>query len=224
MKRLTIAIDGPAGAGKSTVARVVAQRLGYVYIDTGAMYRAVALRALRGGLDAESDALGKVAEETRVEFTPAADSVHIRANGELVTHEIRTSEVTALSSRVSSVPAVRQAMVRRQREIGEQGGVVMEGRDIGTVVFPDAEVKVFLEASVEERTARRVSEMRTKGFDVCFNEVGTEIQERDERDARRDISPMRPAPDAVRIVTDELSVDEVVQRILALCAARGSGA
>src|SRR5207237_953669 len=119
------------------------------------------------------------------------------------------------------IPGVREAMVRQQRALGERGGVVMEGRDIGTAVFPRAEVKVFLDASLDERAVRRVTEMRTRGFDVCFSEIRRSIEERDERDVSRDVSPMRPAPDAVCIVTDELSVDEVVQRVLDPCAARG---
>jgi cytidylate kinase len=147
--------------------------------------------------------------------------VRVCVDGEDITHAIRTPEVTALSSRVSVVPGVREAMARQQRQLGASGGVVMEGRDIGTVVFPDADVKVFLDASLEERAVRRVTELRTKGFDVCFSEIRASIQERDERDARRDTSPLRPASDAVQIVTDELSVDEVVRRILDLCTERG---
>jgi CMP/dCMP kinase len=222
MKPLTIAIDGPAGAGKSTAARLVAQRLGYLYIDSGAMYRTVALQALRRGVNPDDDgALTRLAEETHVRFKPGAGTVRVCLDGRDVSHDIRTSEVTALSSRVSVVPGVREALVRQQRELGARGGVVMEGRDIGTVVFPHAEVKVFLEASLDERAVRRVTELRTKGFDVCFSEIRCDIEERDQRDAWREVSPMRPAADAVRIVTDELSIDEVVERILDLCAARG---
>jgi len=222
MKRLTVAIDGPAGAGKSTVARLVAQQLGYLYIDSGAMYRAVALRALRAGISAgDTGALGRLADAMQIEFRPGIGTVRVCVDGEDVSHDIRTPEVTTLSSQVSVVPAVRQAMVRRQQQMGAKGGVVMEGRDIGTVVFPRAEVKVFLEASLDERAVRRVTELRTKGFDVCFHEVRDGIHDRDGRDARRDVSPMRPAPDAVHIVTDELAIEEVVQRILDLCAERG---
>jgi cytidylate kinase len=222
MKRLTIAIDGPAGAGKSTAARMVAQRLGYLYIDTGAMYRAVALQALKNGADCDdAGELAHVAEQAHIEFKPGAVKARLCLDGEDVTHDIRTPEVTALSSHVSTVRGVREAMVRRQRQLGAHGGVVMEGRDIGTVVFPDADVKVFLDASLEERAVRRVTEMRTKGFDVCFSEIRAGIEERDQRDAERIVSPMRPAPDAVQIVTDELSIEEVVQRILDLCAQRG---
>jgi CMP/dCMP kinase len=222
MKRLTIAIDGPAGAGKSTAARLVAQQLGYLYIDSGAMYRAVALSALRSGIDAEDAvALGRLAEAMQIEFRVGMGKSRVCLDGEDVSHDIRTPEVTTLSSQVSVVPAVRVAMVRQQQKMGAHGGVVMEGRDIGTVVFPGADVKVFLEASLDERAVRRVTELRTKGFDVCFHEIREGIEERDERDARREASPMRPARDAVHIVTDELAIEEVVERILDLCSERG---
>jgi len=223
MKRLRIAIDGPAGAGKSTVARSVAAKLGYTYIDTGAMYRAIAWKGLQAGV-AEDDtaSLVRLAEETSIEFELQPDgSQRILVDGEDATEVIRSPEVTRLSSPVSAIPGVRQALVRRQQHLGARGGVVMEGRDIGTVVLPDAEVKVFLTASPLERARRRWLELREKGIAVSLEEVLSQQEERDARDSSRSHSPLKPAQDAVVLNTDGLGVDQVVEHIIAL--ARGAG-
>jgi CMP/dCMP kinase len=222
-KRLTVAIDGPAGAGKSTVAREAARRLGYLYIDTGAMYRAMALKAKREGVSPdETEALAELAQRAEIRLEPGECTPHVFLDGDDVGEAIRSPEISALSSKVSAVPGVRQEMVRRQRAMGHAGGVVMEGRDIGTVVFPEAEVKVFLDASPEERARRRLQDLRAHGIEEPLEEVLRAIRERDARDSRRAASPLRQAADAVRIDTDHLSAEEVIQRLLALCQAAES--
>jgi cytidylate kinase len=222
-KRVTVAIDGPAGSGKSTVSREVARRLGYAYVDTGAMYRAAALLGLRKGLS-ESDHDGFVAQaaSAAMEFRVGADGQRFFVNGEDVTEEVRRPEVGALSSPVSAIPAVRKYLTETQRGMAQEGGVVMEGRDIGTVVCPDAEVKVFVTASEEERARRRFRELQSKGIQADLSEVRAAIAERDQRDSSRAVAPLTRAPDAVELVTDGLSIDEVVERILEL--ARKAGA
>jgi cytidylate kinase len=222
MRRLIIAIDGPAGAGKSTVAQRVAQELGYLNIESGAMYRALALKALEAGaaMD-EEDALGPLAEQSRIELAPAPGGNRVLLDGTDVTLRIRESSVTEAASRVSAHPRVRAWMVDRQREMGQDGGVVMEGRDIGTQVFPYAEVKIFLEASPEVRAERRI---RQEGGD-CSNgtavaAVAEEIRRRDERDRTRAASPLVPAPDAVVIDSSTLGFEQVVARILGLARSR----
>jgi cytidylate kinase len=238
MKRLTVAIDGPAGAGKSTAAREVARRLGYLYIDTGAMYRAVALKASREGVSPEDPAaLTALAERTEIRLesgqsecvsapggampgdrsASGAGAPRVFLDGQEVGEAIRSPEITALSSRVSVVPGVRQAMVQRQRAMGRDGGVVMEGRDIGTVVFPEADVKVFVDASVEERARRRQIDLRAQGIEEPLDTVRQAILERDARDSQRATSPLRQADDAIRLVTDHLPIEEVIDRIVALC-------
>lgn len=217
---LVVAIDGPAGAGKSTISRKVAARLGSVYIDTGAMYRAVALSALRNDtpLD-DAAALESLATSVRIAFG-GADSRTVLLNGEDVTEAIRTPQVSEAASKVSSVPGVRRAMVLEQRRIAASSPVVMEGRDIGTVVFPDAQVKVYLDADPRVRAVRRAAELEAKGQPADVDEIAKAIAERDHRDATREDSPMKPATDAVRLDTSGLNIDQVEQAILDIVAAR----
>jgi cytidylate kinase len=220
-KRIVIAIDGPAGAGKSTIARAIANRLGFVYIDTGAMYRAVALWALRTGVS-ESDMhrLEQLAAAAQISFVAGSNSVLL--NGEDVTEVIRTPEVAALASKVSAVGAVRRALVEKQREMSAEASVVMEGRDIGSVVFPDAQVKVFLDAEPSIRADRRVRELHRSGAPFDRTATAEEISERDRRDRTRNESPMVQAPDAVYLDTSGLSVEEVEEAILKLVRERTS--
>lgn len=215
-----VAIDGPVGAGKSTVARRVAQRLGYHYVDTGAMYRSVALKALEEGIDLHDEAaVVAVAESLRVEFRPEGEQQRVVANGADVTEAIRTPDVSEGASIVSVYAGVRRAMVAIQRAMGREGGVVMEGRDIGTVVFPDADVKVFLDATLEERARRRYEELRARGVDVDLDSVRRTEEERDRRDATRRHSPLRPAADAVIIDSTNRSVDDTAAAVIALVEA-----
>ena len=210
-KTLSIAIDGPAGAGKSTVARRVAEALGYTYIDTGAMYRALAWAVLDTGVSPlNTNAVIALAEKLDIHLEPG----RVWAEGREITDWIRTPEISNLTSPLSALPRVRARMVALQQAMARRGGVVMEGRDIGTVVLPDAEVKVFLTASLGERVRRRREELAERGI---VQEAGTlerEIAARDERDAERDTSPMMAAADAVCLDSDRLSAEEVVAQIL----------
>jgi CMP/dCMP kinase len=218
---LIIAIDGPAGAGKSTAARSVARRLGYRYLDTGAMYRAMALKALREGLDlGDPEALTRAAQAATIDVRIEDDAMQVWLDGAEVSREIRAPEVTEAASQVSVVPGVRQAMVRQQRRWGEQGGVVMEGRDIGTVVFPDADVKLFLDASAGERARRRTEELASQGLEVSADTVQQELAARDARDINRQASPLVRARDAVLLETDGLSPEAVVERIVEICRSK----
>ena len=225
MKKLKIAIDGPAGSGKSTVAKRVAEALNYIYVDTGAMYRAVTLAALRKGVSMDDgEGLTELSAGIQLEFRPAEEGKGYRLymDGEDVHEEIRSLEVTNNVSFVAAVAGVRRNLVRLQQSLTSGGGVVMEGRDIGTVVMPDAEVKVFLTASVAARTRRRLLEFQAKGIMVNEEELQASIIRRDAIDSGREVDPLRPAPDSFELDTTELNIDQVVERILALALAKGA--
>lgn len=220
---LIIAIDGPSGAGKSTLGRRLARELGLLYIDTGAMYRAVAVAAAGAGVSpSDEEALAAVARGASIRLEGDPDSLRVFLDGRDVSEEIRGEEAGSLASKVSAVSAVRRELVRRQREMGEGGGVVLDGRDIGTVVFPSADVKFFLTAVPEERARRRLDEERTRDHTQSFEETLADINERDRRDATRDDSPLRIADDAVVIDTTELSKEEVFERMLRVVRERSS--
>lgn len=217
--RPVLAIDGPAGAGKSTVARLAAERLGFTYVDTGAMYRAVALACQRAGVSwDDGEAAARVARSSELCFMRHGEgepALHL--DGEDVSREIRRPEMGEGASRVSVHPGVRERLVELQRALGRGGGVVMEGRDIQTHVFPDAEVKVFLTASAEERARRRVEQLTLKGLPCPpIEEVLEGIRVRDARDAGREAAPLAAAPDATLVDTDGLSIEQVVDRLVAL--------
>jgi CMP/dCMP kinase len=220
-RRVVVAIDGPAGAGKSTIARAVAARLGFVYIDTGAMYRAVGLWALRTGIALdEVHKLEELARHANIEFAPGGGAILL--NGEDITAAIRERSVSDAASRVSAIPGVRRALVEAQQRISEGASVVMEGRDIGTVVFPNADVKIFLDAQCGTRAERRTLELRMKGEEVGAGAVQAEMVERDQRDRTRADSPLVQAPDAVYVDTTGLSVAEVEEAVLKIVRARVS--
>jgi CMP/dCMP kinase len=215
VKKLIVAIDGPAASGKSTTARLVAKRLGYLHIDTGAMYRAFTLKVLRAGVSpSDIGSVSRIAGESHVELRSNGSSVEVLLDGENVTGDIRSEPVTRAVSDVSAIKAVRIAMVREQRRLGSDGGVVLEGRDIGTVVFPDADVKVFMVAGIEQRAARRQAELAAKGIHVGHEELAEEIRNRDRLDSTRAESPLIQAGDAVVLDTSALSVDEQVERVI----------
>ena len=212
-----VAIDGPAGAGKSTIAKRLAGRLGFTYIDTGAMYRAVALWALRRGVGFEDmHRMEQLAIAAEIELGPGSISL----NGEDVTEAIRTSEVSNGASKIAVIPGVRRAMVAKQRAIGERTSVVMEGRDIGTVVFPDADVKVFLDAHPPERVRRRLEELRAKGEEVAETALAAQMKERDQRDSTRSDAPLSQAPDAIYLDSTPLAIEEVEEAILKIVRSR----
>ena len=218
MKPLVIAIDGPSGAGKGTVARAIASELGYRHVDSGAMYRAVAWKALREGVALEDEAAAAaLAAVARIDIT----DTHVTVDGIDVTRAIRTPEIDRAAAAVARLPRVRSLLVAQQRQMGINGGIVMEGRDIGTVVFPGADVKLYLDASADERARRRASDPAHTGVPAAVSDVATLLTQRDEQDRTRAASPLYAAPDAVVIDTTGKDVSAVVKEVLALIRDRG---
>jgi len=224
MKKLTIAIDGPVGSGKSSVARRVAELLGYAYLDSGAMYRALAWKALERGVPLESEQeLEALARATRIDLEtvsaagqPASSKMRVRVDGVDVTEKIRTAAASQAASKVAAISGVRRVLVAEQQRAGREGGVVMEGRDIGTVVFPNADLKIFLDASVDVRAERRWREHQERGDALPLEEVAAEVRERDRRDRERKVSPLVRAADAVLVDNTAMGVEETARLIVLL--------
>ena len=215
MKKLVIAIDGPAASGKSTTSRMLANRLGYLYIDTGAMYRAITLKMLEAKIDLEDEEkIAQLAEQTKIRLDRSNGQLRVFLDERDRTETIRRPEVTRTVSKISAIKSVREVLVREQRSMGAEGGIVIEGRDIGTVVFPDADLKIFMVADVNERARRRQKELHQQGADVPVDQLKNDILERDRKDSERHISPLRKADTAITIDTSDLTVEEQVEVII----------
>lgn len=211
-----ITVDGPSGAGKGTLCMLLAEKLGWKLLDSGAIYRVLALAAIHHGVELESeDALVPLAAHLDVEFIAEGELVKVILEGEDVSGELRKEETGMAASKVAALPRVREALLRRQRAFSEAPGLVADGRDMGTVVFPQAEVKIFLDASAEERAERRMKQLQQKGLDVNFDHLLKEIQERDYRDRNRAVAPLRPAADALVLDSTEMSIEQVTEQALA---------
>ncbi len=214
-KKLTIAIDGPSGSGKSTSARLVAQQLGYTYVDTGAMYRAITLHVLNHAVPMrDKSRVVQAAAEVQIQFTRTGQRLEVLLDGKNVTDAIREPRVDKAVGHVSEIPGVRAILVNLQRSLAEEGGIVMEGRDIGTRVLPNADLKFYMDADLSARAKRRQEQLKNQGIDVEFATVKQELKARDKRDSEREESPLRPAEDAVRIDTTHLTIDEQVEFIV----------
>ena len=222
MRKLSIAIDGPAGAGKSSVSKILAARLGYAYLDTGAMYRAVTYKALQNKLEKPEDIVA-MTEALDMEVHPGTDAMHVLVDGEDVTAYIRTPEVSGHVSAVSAIGGVRTAMVDIQRRQAEKGGIVLDGRDIGTTVLPKADVKIFLTASVHTRALRRFKEITAAHPEMTLKEVEDDVAKRDYMDSHREISPLKQAEDAVLLDNGDLSLEETAEAMIAICEKKFPG-
>ncbi|WP_105901856.1 (d)CMP kinase [Vibrio gangliei] len=210
-----ITVDGPSGAGKGTLCMLLAEKLNFHLLDSGAIYRVLALAALHHGVDTESeDALVPIATHLDVQFIAEGDLVKVILEGEDVSKELRKEETGTAASKVAALPRVREALLRRQRAFSAEPGLVADGRDMGTVVFPNAEAKIFLDASAEERAQRRLNQLQLKGLSGKFDQLLRDIQERDDRDRNRAVAPLRPADDALVIDSTSLSIDDVVEKAL----------
>ena len=215
---MNVAIDGPAGAGKSTIAKAIAKKLGYVYVDTGAMYRAMALYFLRSNISKDDEAkISSVVDDISVSIKYEDGAQHVILNGEDVTGLIRTEEVGNIASATSVYGPVRTKLVALQQELAKTTDVIMDGRDIGTVVLPNADVKIFLTASVECRAKRRYDELVGNGLEADFDQIAKDIEERDYRDSHREISPLKQAEDAILVNSSDMTIDEVVSTIIGYC-------
>ena len=214
---MKIAIDGPAGAGKSTIARTLASRLSYLYIDTGAMYRALALKAIKAAIDInDPQQLVDLAFHTHISFLPDSQEQKVICDGEDVTADIRSPEVSSVVAQVAAHPEVREQMVRMQQDMARNHSVVMDGRDIGECVLPDADFKFFVTASLEERTRRRIKELQSKGYQVNEEDIRKDIEKRDYQDAHREVGALKILPDSIVIDTTDLTVEEAVTRIMSI--------
>jgi len=210
-----ITIDGPSGAGKGTISTMLAEKLGWHFLDSGAIYRVLAVAALHHQISAEDEAgLAPLASSLDVSFETQNGDNRIILEGEDVTHSIRTEEVGAVASKVASLPSIREALLRRQRAFKETPGLVADGRDMGTVVFPEAEVKIFLTASAEERAARRYKQLKEKGHDVSIGRLLDDIKARDERDMNRSVAPLKPAEDALVLDSTDLGIEQVLENVI----------
>lgn len=213
MKKISVAIDGPAGAGKSSISRRVAAELGYVYIDTGAMYRTVAVYAIERGIDPDSEELIKELDKIDIDIRYESGALHVYLNGKDVTERIRENDASMGASAVAALPQVRSRLVAMQREMAKEGGVIMDGRDIGTVVLPDADLKIYLTASVDERARRRYEEYVNNGIECSYEELKRDVIKRDKNDMNRAVSPLRRADDAVEIDTTGNTFEQSVEII-----------
>ncbi|ADQ40818.1 cytidylate kinase [Caldicellulosiruptor acetigenus I77R1B] len=217
MKKINIAIDGPAGAGKSTISKLLASQLGYIHIDTGAMYRAVGLKVLKSNISPhDSRKIVEILNSTDIQIKLVDGKQLVFLDGEDVTEKIRQPEVSMYASDVSKIREVRERLVKMQQDLAKQKGVIMDGRDIGTHVLPNAELKIFLTATAEERAKRRFLELKQKGYDVDYYQLLDEIKKRDQNDMTREFAPLRVAEDAIVIDSTSLSIEEVLQKVLEL--------
>lgn len=223
-QNIIVAIDGPAGAGKSTIAKIVAAKLGFSYIDTGAMYRSIAFKALEAGIIDDREAIEQLAGKIDITFKPDGNINRVYADGQEITELIRTPEVSNQASFVSSLGGVRAAMLVKQRELGNRGSAVMDGRDVGTCIFPDAAVKVFLTATSMERARRRYIELVAKGSEIDIYELKKEIDARDKADSERAIAPLKKADDAVEIDSTKLSIGQTADMIIEMAKRKMSDA
>ncbi len=222
MKNVIITVDGPSGAGKGTLCYALAEKLGFDFLDSGAIYRITALDALKKQVNLENeDAVAEVGRNLNVQFVPDNGEVNVILDGENVGDQIRTAEAGQNASKVAAFPKVREALLQRQRDFACEKGLVADGRDMGTIVFPEAQIKLFLDASAEERAKRRVKQLQLKGFNANFEQILGEIKERDYRDRNRAVAPLVPAKDALVLDSTHLSIDEVIRQALEYISSKG---